>query len=226
MELSFHPSLYLGIILTMGLSWTIVYLLVIYRSFKDKMCGMPFIALAFNTSWEFLYSFVFPMKNNLMQNIINRVWFGFDVLICISFFLYGARNLKQQQKKWFPVYIVAVFAAAYSLLYSYHVAEGLAAMTYSAFITNMVMSALFIDRLLKQRQIAGQSAGIAFFKMLGTLAASLVLLTGYSAFLQITGLVCLVLDVSYIVLLYRLYQQKGLSFFSRKKRSTRLASAS
>lgn len=66
MELSFHPSLYLGIILTMGLSWTIVYLLVIYRSFKDKMCGMPFIALAFNTSWEFFYSFIFPMKNNLM----------------------------------------------------------------------------------------------------------------------------------------------------------------
>lgn len=219
MEIIFPHAVYLGIILTMGLSWTIVYLLVIYRSFKDKVCGMPFIALAFNSSWEFLYSFIFPMKNNMMQNIINRVWFGFDVLICISFFLYGARNLKQQQKKWFPVYIVAVFAAAYSLLHSYHVAEGLAAMTYSAFITNMVMSALFIDSLLKQRQLAGQSFGIAFFKMLGTLAASLVLLTGYSGFLQLTGLVCFVLDVVYLVLLYRLYKQERLSFFTRKRLS-------
>ena len=216
MEISFHPALYLGIILTMGLSWTLVYLLVIYRSFKDKVCGMPFIALAFNTSWEFLYSFIFPMKNNIMQNIINRVWFGFDVLICISFFLYGARNWKLQQKKWFPVYVIAVFAAAYSLLHSYHVAEGLAAMTYSAFITNMVMSALFIDGLLKHRQLAGQSLGIAVFKMLGTLAASLVLLTGYSAFLQLTGLVCFVLDVVYVVLLYRLYKQERLSYFTRK----------
>lgn len=217
MEISFHPALYLGIILTMGLSWTLVYLLVIYRSFKDKVCGMPFIALAFNTSWEFLYSFIFPMKNNAMQNIINRVWFGFDVLICISFFLYGARNWKPLQKKWFAVYIIAVFAAAYSLLHSYHVAEGLAAMTYSAFITNVVMSALFIDRLVKHQQIEGQSAGIALFKMLGTLAASLVLLTGYPAFLQITGLVCFVLDVIYIVQLYRLYRQEQISLFTRKQ---------
>lgn len=217
MEISFHPAFYLGIILTMGLSWTLVYLLVIYRSFKDKVCGMPFIALAFNTSWEFLYSFIFPMKSNLIQNIINRVWFGFDVLICISFFLYGARNWKPQQKKWFPVYIIAVFAAAYSLLHTYHVAEGLAAMTYSAFITNVVMSALFIDLLFKQPQLAGQSFGIAFFKMLGTLAASLVLLTGYPTFLQITGLVCFVLDVIYIVQMCRLYRQEQISLFTRKK---------
>lgn len=81
------------------------------------------------------------------------------------------------------------------------------------------MSALFIDRLFKQQELAGQSFGIALFKMLGTLAATLVLLTGYSTFLQLTGLVCFLLDVLYIVLLYRLYQQEQISFFTRKKRA-------
>ena len=45
--------------LTSGISWTIVYLTIIYRGFKDKTCGMPFFALALNIAWEFIFSFLF-----------------------------------------------------------------------------------------------------------------------------------------------------------------------
>ena len=37
--------------LTSDVSWTIVYLAIIYRSFQDKVCGMPFFALALNLTW-------------------------------------------------------------------------------------------------------------------------------------------------------------------------------
>ena len=41
--------------LVSGLCWTLVYILIIVRSYQDKTYGMPYWALAFNFSWEFIF---------------------------------------------------------------------------------------------------------------------------------------------------------------------------
>ncbi len=207
-------------IATMGTSWTIVYLLIIYRSYKDRFCGMPFIALALNMSWEFLYSFIFNAPGLELQTWVNRVWFLFDVAIVISFFLYGRKNWQPQNQRFFIPYVLFVFIAAFGLLYLLQLDFSEKAITYSAFLISLLMSSLFIAMLLKEPGIRGQSFGIAFFKMLGTLAATIVLFQRYSYFLQFVGVVCFILDMVYIAMIVERYKKLNLHLISRSLKTS------
>ena len=201
---------------TMGLSWTIVYLLVIYRSFKDKQCGMPSVAMAFNLSWEFLYSFMFYDAQSNLQLWINRVWFVFDVLIFVAFLLYGAKQWNRLYQKFFYPYAVSIVLAAFSLLYFLQLDFGDSAITYSAFTMNVLMSWMFITMFLKQQDLKGQAFGIAFFKMLGTAAATIILFLRYSQFLQMMGVLCFILDMIYIILMTDRYKKLNLHLITRR----------
>lgn len=201
---------------TMGLSWTIVYLLVIYRSFKDKQCGMPSVAMAFNLSWEFLYSFMFYDPESSLQLWINRVWFVCDVVILAAFLLYGAKQWSKLYQKFFFPYAVTIVLAAFSLLYFYQLNFDKSAITYSAFIMNVLMSWMFIEMFMKQQDLKGQAFGIAFFKMIGTLAATILLLQRFSHFLQLLGVLCFVLDMIYIILIVDRYKKLNLHLITRR----------
>ena len=200
---------------TMGLSWTIVYLLVIYRSFKDKQCGMPSVAMAFNLSWEFLYSFMFYDAQSNLQLWINRVWFVFDVLIFVAFLLYGAKQWNKLYQKFFFPYAVSIVLAAFSLLYFLQLDFGDSAITYSAFTMNVLMSWMFITMFLKQQDLKGQAFGIAVFKMLGTAAATIILFQRYSQFLQMMGVLCFILDMIYLILMADRYKKLNLHLITR-----------
>lgn len=89
-----------------GISWTIVYILIIIRSFRDKTYGMPFWALAFNISWEFIFSFMLVSDASGLQGIINKVWFAFDVVILITYIKYGKKEWPQQLSKDFFILIL------------------------------------------------------------------------------------------------------------------------
>ncbi|QNA46552.1 transmembrane-type terpene cyclase [Lacibacter sediminis] len=204
------------ILATLGISWTIVYLLIIYRSFKDKMCGMPAIVLAFNMFWEFLYSFVFLNQGQEIQIWVNRVWFFFDVVIFTSFILYGARAWQETNRRFFIPFVLFTLISAFSFLYLMQLDFGEKAITYSAFLINVFMSASFIDLLLKQQDLRGQSFGIAFLKMTGTLAATIVLFQRYSYFLQLLGVLCFVLDMIYIVMIVDRYKKLNLHLITRR----------
>lgn len=201
---------------TMGLSWTVVYLLVIYRSFKDKQCGMPSVAMAFNLSWEFLYSFMFYDTDSDLQLWINRVWFVFDVLIFAAFLLYGAKQWDKLYQKFFYPYAVSIVLGAFSLLYFFQLDFGATAITYSAFTMNVLMSWMFIAMFLQQQDLKGQAFGIAFFKMLGTVAATIILFQRYSQFLQLMGVLCFILDIIYIVLIVDRYKKENLHLVTRR----------
>ena len=200
---------------TMGLSWTIVYLLVIYRSFKDKQCGMPSVAMAFNLSWEFLYSFMFYDAQSNLQLWINRVWFVFDVVIFVAFLLYGAKQWNKLYHKFFVPYTVSIVLSAFLLLYFLQLDFGDSAITYSAFTMNVLMSWMFITMFLKQQDLKGQAFGIAFFKMLGTAAATIILFQRYSQFLQVMGVLCFILDMIYIILMADRYKKLNLHLITR-----------
>ncbi len=44
------------ILLGSGLFWTVTYLLIIRRGFRDQTYGMPLVALCANLAWEFIFS--------------------------------------------------------------------------------------------------------------------------------------------------------------------------
>jgi hypothetical protein len=74
---------------------------------------------------------------------------------------------------------------------------------YSAFLQNLLMSGLFIAMFVSRGGARGQKLVIATSKWIGTLAPTLLFgVIGRSAFIVGIGLLCSVLDLSYIVLLW------------------------
>lgn len=201
-----------------GAGWMVAYFLIIYRSYKDKTYGMPFIALAFNISWEFFYSFVFNSPELNLQTIINRFWFAADVVILFFYFAYGKKDWKYSQtiRLFYPYSLFILFAAA-GLLYFFEMDFLNDAVTYSAFIMNVIISASFLQMILHRNSLAGQSFGIALFKLIGTLSATIFLLDGFTSFLILLGLICFILDVVYLFLVLRIYKQQQLHFITRKQ---------
>lgn len=203
-----------------GIAWTLTYIVIIYRGFKDKTTGMPLIALGLNFSWEFLYSFIFP-ANDKVQLFINIVWFLFDVVIVVQKFLYGhdeyELNLKGLGKKLFypslVVSLIVCFLAVYFAAIEWKDYKGL----YSAFIMNILMSVAFISMLTKREDIKGQSIYIAIFKLIGTLIPTILIMMGPEHPLVVMlGAGCFFFDSVYTVLLVRKYRVLGLKVFSRK----------
>jgi len=74
---------------------------------------------------------------------------------------------------------------------------------YAAFIQNLMMSVLFIHMLVNRKSREGQSVGIAFFKMIGTLAPTIIFGVK-SPFVLFLGSSCFVFDLIYLILLARI----------------------
>jgi hypothetical protein len=199
-----------------GLCWTSAYCLIIYRSWKDKTYGMPFIALAFNICWEFLYSFIFVSSEIHLQLVINYVWFFLDAVILFFYFLYGKKDWRHPQSvHWFYPYSLFVITAAACLLWFFEIDFQKSAITYSAFMMNVLISALYIKMILARRSLSGQSFGIALFKLFGTLCSTLFLLSGFTTFLILLGFICFILDAVYLILVIRMYKQFRLEIITR-----------
>jgi hypothetical protein len=199
------PEMNFALTIISGLCWTMVYVLIIYRSIKDKTYGMPFWALAFNISWEFIFSAIFKSAD-LTQLIVNHVWLAFDVVIVVCYFIYGKKDWPQSVSKvYFYPYSVLVLVTGYLFVYlfsvTFHSLNGM----YIAFIQNLMMSWLFIAMLQRRNSLAGQSGGIAIFKMLGTLAPTILYGPDYP-FVLFLGSSCFIADCIYVVMVVR-YKQ-------------------
>ena len=184
-----------------GICWTTVYILIIYRSFKDKIYGMPFWALAFNVSWEFIFSLLLVSNPLALQAIINNVWFAFDIIVMIAYILYGKKDWPiTVSKKWFYPYLILVLAVSFLFVYLLSVELDHSRGMYAAFIQNLMMSVLFIRMLLRRGNKSGQSAGIAIFKLIGTLAPTIIY-GQQSRFVLFLGIACFVFDLIYLIML-------------------------
>jgi hypothetical protein len=189
--------------LASGLCWTLVYLLIIVRSYRDKTYGMPYWALAFNLSWEFIFSFVLrtDLPHLQLQLLVNRVWLVFDIFLVVAYIRYG-------QKEWpshlphtlFYPYSLLALGIGYLFVYLLSVELDHSQGMYAAFIQNLMMSWLFIAMLNRRKSLAGQSVGIAVLKLAGTLAPTLVY-GQKSNFVLFLGLGCFVADLIYLALL-------------------------
>src|SRR5262245_36150870 len=83
----------LALTIISGLSWTVVYLDGIRVGLRDKSYAIPFYALALNIAWELLYTILgFRTQGATVQNVINAIWFTFDIGILYTYFKFGWRD--------------------------------------------------------------------------------------------------------------------------------------
>ena len=196
-----NGDLRLFLTLTCGVCWTIVYILIIIRSMRDRTYGMPFLALAFNICWELIFSAVLVREPHSVQLVINRVWGALDGIILVLYFVYGRQEWPRKLSKWlFYSYSIFVLAGSYFFVYLFSVEMGDPGGKYIAFIQNLIMSLLFINMLNNRKDRAGQSTGIAFFKMAGTLAAA-ILYGMRSPFILFLGSTIFIVDLVYLVMI-------------------------
>lgn len=192
-----------------GIFWTATYLLIIRRSFLDHTYGMPLVALCANISWEAIFSFIFPP--NIIQHVVNLVWFALDVVIYFQLLRFGPREFTDFSRRIFysicALTLLTCFGAVLLTTIEFHDAG-----TYSAFGQNLMMSVLFLTMFYQRRSLRGQSLSIAICKLLGTACASLAFfffssLSHKSALLPFLYVAIFVYDLLYVGIVYRQQQQ-------------------
>ena len=189
-----------------GIGWTIVYIGWIRLGFKDKPYAMPLFALGLNIAWEAIYAMRGLLIDTSAQTYVNLTWMCLDIAIIYTYFKFGRKEFPENAKKYFvPFSIMSFITCAVIELAFFITFEPLQAAQYSAFAQNAAMSVLFLVMLFRRNSTRGQSMLIAVAKCIGTLAPTLQqgVLWEINQFIIITGAVCFVFDIIYIVMLYR-----------------------
>ena len=199
-----------------GVFWSLTYLLIIRRGFKDRTFGMPLVALCANISWEFIFSFVHPHQPP--QLYVDITWFLLDTLIVYQLLHYGRQAFDRLLPgamfyAFFLVSMVLSFAVVLGISIELNNWSG----TYAAFGQNLMMSILFVLMLRTRDDLSGQSMYIAVFKMIGTLLPSILVFLLYpTSFLMNTLYLSIFLfDILYIGMLYSKHRELGLQPWRR-----------
>ncbi len=199
-----------------GICWTLVYLLLIRRGFLEKTYGMPLAALCANISWDFIFSFILFVEPP--QNIINVIWFVFDLLIVIQFLRYGPATIGDDfpRQYFYPGFVIALVVAFFGVLtisYEFNDLIG----KYAAFAQNLMMSILFVVMLFRRKSTKGQSMYIAILKMVGTVLPSIIFLVRdpSAPFMDFLYVSIFGFDLLYTVLLYRQLKAEKLNPWRR-----------
>ncbi|WP_210488863.1 hypothetical protein [Rufibacter aurantiacus] len=199
-----------------GLFWTIAYILILRRGFKDRFYGMPMVALCANLAWEFIFSFVHPHPQPQLS--IDYLWLLFDVGIMVQYLRFGRGEfpLHLPQKLFYTTFL---FTLVYcGLMISFMAREfndyiGI----YAAFAQNLMMSVLFVRMVLKRNSSAGQSLYIGLSKLVGTVFPSVLFYLYFpnSYLLMLLYFGIFVLDLVYVLLLYSVMKAEGIKPWKR-----------
>lgn len=199
-----------------GLLWTLAYYLIILRARRDRVYGMPIVALSANLAWEFWYTFIelppHPDPTKLAaQFAVNFVWFAFDVAILWQTLRYGPAQFAWLGRRGFyAMFVLALGVTGATVILlnkEFHDIFGVRA----SFVQNLMMSGLFLGMLNARRSLAGQSLGIALSKLGGSFLASLGVLLyppapiyRHSVMLPFLYAAILVLDLVYSGMVWHL----------------------
>jgi hypothetical protein len=215
-HMGFSPEIENLLKISTGIFWSLAYLLIIRRGFKDHTFGMPFAALCANIAWEFIFSFVYPHQPP--QLYINIAWFLLDTIIVFQFLRFGRPAFDSLLPKG-SFYLVFLL----SLLISFFIIVGITLefqnwnAMYSAFAQNLIMSILFVVMLRSRNNLSGQSLYIAIFKMIGTMLPAILFYARNPSSVLMNSLYIsiFIFDALYIVILYVKHKELGIQPWHR-----------
>ena len=222
-------------VLLSGIAWTITYVALVYRGFKDTSYGMPLVPLALNIAWEVTFSLIYPPHaTGGLATIINTVWMICDVGIVITFLLYSYKyfqqNFKITKAEWGMLTFVA-FSVSFGIMIAggpffgqfepYFHKEIFEGAKFIAFIQNLIISVCFVLMYFQRQSSEGQSFTIAWSKWIGTsmtVGLSYILADheGEDATLMFfIILATFVFDTYYMRLIYNQLKKEGINPWTR-----------
>ncbi len=77
-----------------GILWSVSYVLMVIRSFKEKTYSMPIYCLCFNMAWEVVYGFIYG--TGLLNQIVFGQWVIIDAFLVYATVKYGKNEWRHQ----------------------------------------------------------------------------------------------------------------------------------
>jgi len=168
-------NLYQMILFSIGsVFWLLTYITYIKHIRKNKFVEIPLIVVALNIAWEFIWSFPFGSSvSNYLGTGLQvgySLWFFFDCYIFYGILKYG---YKQFQTPFFRdnSKAIAILTVIFGLFffYTFNIAGYDTEIgTISAYIDNVLISALYIMLFVSHPDKKLFSYPIAWYKLLGT----------------------------------------------------------
>jgi hypothetical protein len=198
------------------LGWVIAYYFVALMIRRRHFVEIPWGAVAANIAWEFVWGFIYGSDMGFLFTLGYALWCIQDLFIVYSLFKYGDKQLINRANKNLFKPAAAFAIVAWTFMIYFFVADQLDTGygANSGYILNVMMSALYIELILRQ-DIADFSEVVAWSKGLGTALLSVFnfMVKPHMPFLLTLCVVTLLLDATYVVVFYK------------KRQAARLASA-
>lgn len=212
--------LFLFVFTVFNVSWIVLYILVIRRGFIDKSFGIPFVALALNMSWDIVGATV--ALGPPQQSVADMFYYALQLVILYQVVAYGWKDFQEQMGKnefVFWVGFTQVIAVPLMIISMIELRDPVG--VEMGFVDTFINAALFIAMFYRRADLAGQSIYIGLLKLIGTgtMSAALTIYpwAGYedSVILVPLYLGIFVLDLIYVVLVYRKAKRLGIDVWRR-----------
>lgn len=203
------------LVIISGLCWSVVYVDSVRTGFKQKTYCMPLFALGLNIAWEGIYSFYyFFIRHDIgAQAFANTAWFILDIFIVLTFIKYGKEEMHGAfGRKFFIPWTLLVLTCCFVLQILFIVEFGsIEGEKYSAFLQNIAMSVAYLYMLNDRKSSKGQTMLIAICKCFGTLTPTVIGGMEHNLFIVVTGCICFIFDLLYIVFLNKTIKKENVS---------------
>lgn len=198
-----------------GACWIIVYIACIVIGFKQQTYCMPLFPLCMNLIWEFcesgtIWNLIRQEDGSFLlysQFAVFSIWFLLDVVIFITYCLYGRKYFPELAQPYFVSWILIVFVISAAIYWVVNMTQGEYATNYMSWLEELLMAILLPVMLFQRGSVEGQSLWIAIPKLIGSELWAYVEIMYYWRYsgvgLLIAAILVLFLDVAYIYLLCR-----------------------
>ena len=195
-----------------GIAWSAVYADSIRLGFKQKTYCMPLFALGLNICWEGIYACtdLFIRADINVQAVANAAWFLLDIVILTTYFKFAKSECRsERERRFFIPWTLLALVTCFILQILFIVEFGdVAGEKYSAFLQNLAMSLCYLYMLRSRASSLGQSQVIAVSKCLGTLTPTIIGAMEGNLFIIVTGILCFIFDVIYIIALHGVQKEE------------------
>ena len=217
-----------------GICWSITYILIIIKSFKDKTYGIPYVAFCLNFAWEFTFIAIHKPSDYPIAKYVFIPWIILDLIVFYIFIKYGYKEFnkkygyKEFNKKYkvsrLPYILFTLFSIVCSIIIIYYFALDFSPLYNNDVIQaggliancqNLIMSVLFVHMLLDRNSLRGQSIYIGIFNWVGTLSIAILKFKGILPFISGELFVILLIQVFDILYIYLIFRYKKTTYSNK-----------
>lgn len=185
--------------------WVIAYAFTWRQIITSKFVEIPWGAVVANIAWEFVWGFIFGSDMGFLFTLGYALWCVQDLYITWSLFKYGRQQLNSAVIARYFTPATAAAIVAWGVMIYFFVAGGYDTGygANSGYILNVMMSALYIDLVLRH-DVRKFSAVVAWSKGLGTALLSVFnfMVKPDMPFLLTLCVITGILDAIYIAAFY------------------------